>query len=1391
MKMMRNDTSFPARSTARLRALHARYLAALADGADPEHAWARALKYYQYLVRAVYTDPEYGIGDGNARGLLIYATMGLGKTRLAAAVALSMVGARPVVVLLARSLQRNFRETLNALAGMVLAPPAAPSAASPASPPAPPKAPEVRYASMDAYNAAAQLGSLDGKLLIVDEAHNFFRAIINSAAERSNARRMYDTIMAARNLRIVFLSGTPASKDPFELVPCFNMLAGTDLLPTQYETFYELYVDRASHAVRNRERLANRLVGLVSHVSTARPTEPAAERGAAGPQPRDDGWFPEARPTVVERVPMAEHQYRQYMLARIKESAEGRGGKGAPDSGAVRAGPPLALPGSEQKAARSYFVRSRALSIFAAGEAAGAAGEAPKLELIARRAAAAPGPVLVYSQFIESGLKPLAGILRRAGFVEAPLTAPPTAPLTAPLTAPPTMRAAMRALTGCDNSLTILANPEVQLIPSTQMKVSDFDWFINSAMGLSIATICVDFLENEGVGYQSWQVLVSRAPPERPRTYALTAISMILVVYAAITGVENISVKFIPRDLWLELLRRKCSSKSGGGVADFDASHVHPASIGDRQLKADRQPADRQPADRQPADRQPADRQPADRQPTKADRQPADRQLADRQPTKADRQPKAKAFEPLGAADRKIIQTVIPNLQYTDAEAAEVQRVAGRERAFAPADAWYDADAAPPFEYRGGKSTAIGRCHSVAKLTNLHHGQRKLFVGELQCLTHFCDDARAKLVVVYAGAAPGHHIPFFLRLFPNIEWHLYDPRAFDVPAGPNVHLYNEYFTDAVAESWRGRADVFVSDIRLDAPTGASGWSPEFEAQVTSDMKMQDDWTRLMRPRRGAMLKFRPPYLEAGAAARPMYTHGRVLWQTWPSSSSTEGRLIVDAADAVAPRRPFDVARYQSACAVHNIAVRPWATYAPPAAGLDAVPGYDRCFDCTNEAAAWVAYRALAHASRDSAAELMMRLTAATRQRLNMAGIEKKEHNYKLAMWHGLNAHMPAPRRVVSILRAACGFTGGNDKSDKGESDKGESDKGESDKGESDKGEKAAPRFAIISGEISQESRDAIVAAFNSPANAHGAVIKAILVSKTGAEGLDLKYIRETHQVEPYWDRARDDQVKARAVRLGSHDGLPRDERVVQPYLYIAVANQKIWGDMPVRDREPHSIDEIFYDRAADRFTVNAAFRQLLAEVSLECGLFGYGDCRVCVPTGAPLFHADYALDVRLPDPCELCRESDVQATPIVLDGVTYFYVEDPAAALGYTFYTHSAALGGYAAVDPADPAVVRLLAAISREAPPAGGPARDIMGEGGNESLGEPEDANEDGQSDERLRGGADDPGGDGDDKVDDGARDIMVVVRERDRAGERERKDDRVRCAHSFIKSYNHRSIN
>ena len=286
--LRRNDTSFPVRVSARLRNLYNEYTRLARDAknkpASGEVLVAAALKYYQYLVRAVLTNPEYGLGEcGNARGLLIYHTMGMGKTFLAVATAMAMWDVRPPIVLTPKSLQSNFRQTVERFVALINPELSGPGLEARQAE----TTRRFRFVSLDAHNMAAQIakvttgasGALNGRLLVIDEAHNLFRAIINSSGDKTNARRLYDMVMEARNLRILFLPGTVPSKDPFELVPCFNMLAGYDLLPTQYEVFYEMYVEKGDRGVKNYAKLANRVLGLVSHVSHTLPSNPGTIQG--------------------------------------------------------------------------------------------------------------------------------------------------------------------------------------------------------------------------------------------------------------------------------------------------------------------------------------------------------------------------------------------------------------------------------------------------------------------------------------------------------------------------------------------------------------------------------------------------------------------------------------------------------------------------------------------------------------------------------------------------------------------------------------------------------------------------------------------------------------------------------------------------------------------------------------------------------------------------------------------------------------------------------------------------------------------------------------------------------------------------------------------------------
>jgi len=89
-------------------------------------------------------------------------------------------------------------------------------------------------------------------------------------------------------------------------------------------------------------------------------------------------------------------------------------------------------------------------------------------------------------------------------------------------------------------------------------------------------------------------------------------------------------------------------------------------------------------------------------------------------------------------------------------------------------------------------------------VTNLHLGQRKLFLNELQFLTKYSNlfneksDESKSEYVIYAGAAPNNHIYFLYELFPNIKFIIVDPSPFNIfLKNPNINHLNTKNSDVV------------------------------------------------------------------------------------------------------------------------------------------------------------------------------------------------------------------------------------------------------------------------------------------------------------------------------------------------------------------------------------------------------------------------------------------------------------------------------------------------------------------------------------------------------------------------------------------------------------------
>ncbi len=93
-------------------------------------------------------------------------------------------------------------------------------------------------------------------------------------------------------------------------------------------------------------------------------------------------------------------------------------------------------------------------------------------------------------------------------------------------------------------------------------------------------------------------------------------------------------------------------------------------------------------------------------------------------------------------------------------------------------------------------------------------------------------------------------------------------------------------------------------------------------------------------------------------------------------------------------------------------------------------------------------------------------------------------------------------------------------------------------------------YVIISGQKNfSESIETDINIAISKENKNGDLIKVILISRTGSEGIDFKNIRNVHILDPWYNMNRNEQIEGRAVRDCSHKDLPFNERNVEIYLH--------------------------------------------------------------------------------------------------------------------------------------------------------------------------------------------------------------------------------------------------
>jgi len=136
------------------------------------------------------------------------------------------------------------------------------------------------------------------------------------------------------------------------------------------------------------------------------------------------------------------------------------------------------------------------------------------------------------------------------------------------------------------------------------------------------------------------------------------------------------------------------------------------------------------------------------------------------------------------------------------------------------------------------------------------------------------------------------------------------------------------------------------------------------------------------------------------------------------------------------------------------------------------------------------------------------------------------------------------------------------------------------------------KYMILSGDkfFSQNNAEDIKYATNR-ANMHGHNIRVILISKAASEGLDFKFIRQVHILDPWYNLNRIEQIVGRGVRNMSHCGLPFEERNVEVYLHASLISAA-----------EEVADHYIYRYAETKAITIGKVTRLLKEVSVDCVL---------------------------------------------------------------------------------------------------------------------------------------------------------------------------------------------
>ena len=169
-----------------------------------------------------------------------------------------------------------------------------------------------------------------------------------------------------------------------------------------------------------------------------------------------------------------------------------------------------------------------------------------------------------------------------------------------------------------------------------------------------------------------------------------------------------------------------------------------------------------------------------------------------------------------------------------------------------------------------------------------------------------------------------------------------------------------------------------------------------------------------------------------------------------------------------------------------------------------------------------------------------------------------------------------------------------------------------------------PKFVLHTGSVTEEEKRIIRDVFNGKwealpdgvkkyvskykNNYYGEVIKILMITKSGVEGISLSNVQDVHICEPHWHPVRIEQAIGRARRICSHTSLPKEDQIVRVNMYISKFSdetlEKMNTTIKLNDTDEKgkiiSTDEYMYNIMARKERMAKQMLEIVKSSAIDC-----------------------------------------------------------------------------------------------------------------------------------------------------------------------------------------------